>query len=75
MRIVMKCFGAYMLYNIATIVKKEMVLEQARVIKEYLPSHPGNKSATEETSSSRRKSSAFSTRPNSTWIITWATDT
>jgi hypothetical protein len=26
-RIVMKCFGAYMLYNIATIVKKEMVLE------------------------------------------------
>lgn len=26
-RIIMKGFGAYMLYNIATIVKKEMVLE------------------------------------------------
>jgi hypothetical protein len=33
-RVVIKCFGAYMLYNIATIIKKEMVLEKARVIKE-----------------------------------------
>ena len=36
-RIVMKCFGVYMLYNIATILKKETVLEQARVIREYPP--------------------------------------
>ena len=34
-RIVMKCFGAYLCYNIVTIMKKEMVLEKARVIKEY----------------------------------------
>lgn len=33
-RIVVKCFGAYMLYNIFDIVKKEVVLEKARIIKE-----------------------------------------
>lgn len=35
-RIVMKCFGAYLCFNIVTIMKKEMVLEKARVIKEYI---------------------------------------
>ena len=35
-RIVMKCFGAYLCFNIVTIMKKEMVLEKARVIKSIL---------------------------------------
>jgi hypothetical protein len=34
-KIIMKCAGAYFLYNIVDIMRKEMVLEKARVIKEY----------------------------------------
>lgn len=33
-KFVVKCFGAYMLFNIVDIVKKEFVLEKARIIKE-----------------------------------------
>lgn len=33
-KVVMKCFGAYLCYSIVTIAAKEVVVERARVIKE-----------------------------------------
>jgi hypothetical protein len=36
-KITMKGFGLYLFYNIFTSIRKEYVVEQARVIREYLP--------------------------------------
>jgi len=34
-KFILRCSGIFFIYNIGAIVKKEMVLEQARIIREY----------------------------------------
>ena len=42
----MRCAGAFFLYSIVDIARREMVLEQARVIRQYKNNYTDNRSAT-----------------------------
>lgn len=74
-KFILRAAGVGMVYSIFTIFRKEMILEQARVIKEYPSKDEGSRFGLEETSNCPTRRKKYLSRPSNTWTTMLAIDT